>query len=235
MVKAPPRLTGVMERMDRLDLDEAELRDALRILARVNRLFGGTRAVMRHFTRLCHRVPGPIRVLDVGTGYADIPRAITRWARRRRQLIEITAVDRHARTLALAREACARYPEITLQEADALALPFAARSFDIVVTSQLLHHMEQDQPVRLLQELARVARRGVLVHDLRRGTCPYFWTRATLHIVSRSPVIRHDGPLSIRRGYLSKELASLATAAGWEAPHVRRHAFFRLVLVGVKS
>jgi ubiquinone/menaquinone biosynthesis C-methylase UbiE len=235
MVNAPPRLTGVVERMDQPNLHPTDLRRALRTLARVNRLFGGTRVVLRHVASLCDELPDPICILDVGTGYADIPRAIVRWARRHRRTVEITAVDRQPRTLDAARQACVRYPEIRLQEADALALAFPAASFDVVLASQLLHHMEGTQPVHLLQELFRVARRGVLVHDLRRGAWPHFWTWATLHVLSRNPVIRHDGPMSIRRGYLPAELEALARAAGWKTPRVRRHAFFRLALVGVPS
>jgi ubiquinone/menaquinone biosynthesis C-methylase UbiE len=231
MVTPSPRLTGVAERMEQPGLHPAELVWALETLARVNRYSGGTRLVLRYLERLCDRLPAPIRILDVGTGYADIPRAIVRWARRRGRRIEITGLDRHTGTLALAHRACGDYPEIRLQQGDALALPFPSGSFDVVLASQILHHMEGNEPVQLLRELARVARRGILVHDLRRGTWPHLATWVTLRIVCRNPVVRHDGPLSIRRGYVPAELRSLAKKAGWRAPRLARHAFFRLVLV----
>ncbi len=231
MVTVPPRLTGAVERMDRPDLDPSELARALSGLGRVNRWFGGVRVVLHHLAPLCEGLPPPVRILDVGTGYGDIPRAIVRWARREGRAVEITAVDRSPGVLAAAAPACAGYPEIRLQAADALALPFAARSFDVALASQILHHMERSQPVRMLRELSRVARRGVVVHDLTRGRLPYLLTWMALHVVSADPVIRSDGPLSIRRGYLPAELDALARAAGWEAPRVVRHAPVRLALV----
>ena len=231
MVTTPPRLTGAAERMDEPDLDPRELVRALGTLARINRFFGGTRVIFHYLPRLCDGLSTPVRILDVGTGYADIPRAIVRWARRRGQLMEITAVDRHPATVVLAARACATYPEIRLRSADALALPFPPHSFDLVLASQILHHLEGTEPVHLLRELARVARYGILVHDLRRGAWPLAVTWAVLHLVSRSPVIRHDGPLSIRRGYVATELDALARAAGWKAWRVSRHAFFRLALL----
>jgi SAM-dependent methyltransferase len=231
MVTTAPRLIGVAEWMDRPDLAPAELERALRTLARVNRVFGGTRAVLRHLPYLSGALPPPLRVLDVGSGYADIPRAIVRWARRRRRPIEITALDRHVGTLAVAARACAMYPEIRVCDGDALALPFPSASFDLVLASQILHHMEGTEPIRFLRELARVARHGILVHDLRRGVWPHAVTWAALHVISRSPVIRHDGPLSIQRAYLPAELDALARAAGWRAPRVVRHAFFHLALL----
>jgi 2-polyprenyl-3-methyl-5-hydroxy-6-metoxy-1,4-benzoquinol methylase len=231
MVTTPPRLTGAAEQMDQPDLDPAERLRALQHLARVNSLFGGTRVVLDLLPRLCDGLPTPIRLLDVGTGYADIPRAIVRWARRRGQPMEIEAVDRDPATVALAARACAAYPEIRLRHGDALALPFDSRSFDLVLASQILHHLEGTEPVRLLRELARVARYRILINDLRRGAWPLAVTWAALHLVSRSPVIRHDGPLSIRRGYVATELEALAEAAGWTAPRVLRRAFFRLALL----
>lgn len=234
MVNSPPRVTGVTERMDDPSLDTRELAQALRTLARINRLFGGTRIILHHLPRLSDRLPAPVRVLDVGTGYADIPRVIVRWARRRGQPVEITALDRSPGTLAVAARACADYPEIALQRGDALALPFPPDSFNLVLASQILHHMEAAESVRLLGELWRVARHGILVHDLRRGTWPHAVTWATLHLMSRNPIIRHDGPLSIRRGYMPAEVEALARAAGWKAPRVVRHTFFRLALLEEK-
>jgi SAM-dependent methyltransferase len=231
MVITPPRLTGAAELMDQRDLDPAERLRALQHLARVNSLFGGIQLVLDLLPRLSDGLPAPIRILDVGTGYADIPRAVVRWARRRGRPVEIAALDRDPATGSLAARACAAYPEIRLQRGDAVALPFASHSFDLVLASQILHHLEGAEPVQALQELARVARHGILVHDLRRGTWPCAVTWAALHLVSRSPVIRHDGPVSIRRGYVAAELAALAGAAGWTAPRVLRRAFFRLALL----
>jgi 2-polyprenyl-3-methyl-5-hydroxy-6-metoxy-1,4-benzoquinol methylase len=228
-----PRLLGVTERMEQLGLETSELRLALETLARVNRRFGATRLVLRHLAALCDGSPTAVSILDVGTGYADIPRAVARWARRRGRPVRITAMDRHAGTLALAGPACADYPEIRLQNGDALALPFPPQSFDVVLASQILHHMEDEEPVQLLRELARVARRAILVHDLRRGTWPQLATGVALRLLSRSPVIRHDGPMSIRRGYLPTELLDLAREAGWRRPRLTRHAFFRLALLEV--
>ena len=228
-----PRLLRVTERMEQPGLDTSELLLALETLAGVNRRFGATRLVLRHLAALDDGSPTPLSLLDVGTGYADIPRDVARWARRRGRPVRITALDRHAGTLALAGRACADYPEIRVRQGDALRLPFPAQSFDVVLASQILHHMEGADAVQLLRELARVARRAVLVHDLRRGAWPQLVTWAALRLVSRSSVIRHDGPMSIRRGYVPAEMLDLARKAGWRSPRLTRHAFFRLALLEV--
>lgn len=230
-----PRLVGVRERMDEPGVDPAELHPTLEDLSWVNRTFGGTRAVLCHLDGLCRDRHGPIRFLDVGTGYADIPRAVVRWARARGRVIEIDALEPHPTIRQLATRACADFPEIHLHDGNGLALPYSDGGVDVACASQILHHLEGDEPVRFLAELSRVARYGVVVSDLRRGAWPYLLTRVTLYALSRSRFIRHDGPMSIRRGFTPQELWDLARAAGWEAPHLHRHPFFRLVLVERKS
>jgi SAM-dependent methyltransferase len=232
MVSRPARLTGVVERMDRPGVEAEKLRGTLVDLARINRIFGGTRIVLGYLRPWCSRLPQPIRVLDVGTGFADLPRALVDWGRRKGIALRVEALDHHPEIRALAAQACADYPEIRIREGDALALSYPDQSFDLAFASQILHHMEGEEPIRLLHELRRVARHGVLVSDLRRGAWPCLVTTAALPLVSDSPLIRHDGPLSIRRGFVPTELLALADGAGWTMPQVVRHAFFRLALVG---
>lgn len=53
--------------------------------------------------------------------------------------------------------------------ASALALPFGDRSFDLVVASHLLHHLEADDRRRAVQEMARVARRRLILYEPNRN------------------------------------------------------------------
>jgi len=235
MVMGPDRLAGAIEMMDLPDADPAELARTLSDLAWINRWLGGSRLVCRHLSRLLEDRATSLRILDVATADADIPRAILRWGRRRNLSIEIEAVDHHDQILRLARQRSTAYPEIRVRNADALSLPYPEGSFDIVIASLVLHHMEGEDQVRLLRELYRVARRAVLVNDLRRGYWPFVVTWASLHALSRSRLILHDGPLSVRRAFLPEELLALARGAGWTRTRVSRHAFFRLALVGEKS
>ncbi len=235
MVTATGRLEGVAELMDSSNADPTELPRTLQDLAWINRFLGGVRIIRSQLTALLPILPAPIRILDVGTGLADIPRAVVGWARERGLAVEVEAVDHHDQILRLAQAASLDFPEIRVRRAEALALPFPDGSFDVVLASLVLHHMEGSAPVRFLRELHRVARHAVVVNDLRRGSFPRLVTWASLHLLSRSPYTRHDGPLSVRRSFLPHELLELAQAAGWTRVQVSRHAFFRLALVGIKG
>jgi 2-polyprenyl-3-methyl-5-hydroxy-6-metoxy-1,4-benzoquinol methylase len=234
MVTAPARLLGATEVMDLPGGDPGELARALVDLAWINRWLGGTHLVLNHLASLLPNPSTPTRILDVATGYADIPRTIARWGRGRDLPLQIEALDSHPQILELARQASHAYPEIHLRNGDALTLPYPDEGFDVVLASLILHHTEGEAQARLLRELYRVARRAVVVNDLRRGRWPFAVTWMSLRLVSRSPIIHHDGPVSVRRGFLPAELLALARQAGWAQARVSHHAFFRLALVGEK-
>ena len=225
-----PRAEGDREVMDRADVPPDALRAALQDVAAVNRWLGGRRALLRH---LDWALPaGAHRVLDVGTGAADLPMAVVDWARRRGRSVRITAVDRHTGTVAVAASRTAGSPEIRTVQGDGLRLPFRDGAFDLALLSMTLHHMDGAALVCALTELARVARGGrVLVGELERCLPGYLGARFLAATVWRAhPVTRHDGPLSVRRAFTPAELLGLGRRAGLRVPRVQRHRFYRLVL-----
>lgn len=229
-MSAPPRAERVTELLDEPRHDRRELEQSLSQIAAVNQWLGGERALLRHVTRLLGS-KGPTRVLDVGTGSADLPRSVVEWARRHNRSVEVVAVDVHPQIRAVAMARCRAYPEISVQAADALALPFAAASFDIVTISLTLHHFDNGHQLQVLRELARVCRGNVIVNELRRTRLNYAGARLlALTLWRGNRLTRHDGPLSVLRAFTAHELASLCTRAGMKG-HVYRHYFQRLILV----
>jgi trans-aconitate methyltransferase len=170
-------------------------------------------------------VPGdrPITALDVGTGSADFPRALARWARRTGRSVRIVALDRDPAMLAVARRAVARYPEVALVQGDALALPIRAGSIDVALSALTLHHLAPDDAVRGLAEMDASARLGAVVNDLARSRAAYLLVWLATRTLARSRMSRHDGPLSVRRAYTAEEARALCQKAGLLAVRVVRH------------
>lgn len=224
------RAEGAQERMDDPHVDLAALESALAHVAAVNRWLGARRALLRH---LPWALPdGRWRVLDVGTGAADLPLALAAWARRAGHPVHITAVEPHTATLAVARRRTEHASVIRLVRADGLELPFASGTFDLALLSMTLHHMNGPALVGILAELRRVARGGrVLVCELERSLPNYWGARLLAATIWRfNKVTRHDGPLSVLRSFTADELRRLARQAGLRNPQVHRHPFYRLVL-----
>ena len=80
--------------------------------------------------------------------------------------------------------------------------------------SLVVHHLEPDAVVRLLREMARVARIGVVVNDLVRGRLALAGAWALTRVATRNRYTRHDAPLSVRRAYTRAELDGLVADAG---------------------
>jgi hypothetical protein len=101
-------------------------------------------------------------------------------------------------------------------------------SVDLVVCSQVLHHFERDGAVRLVREMRRVARRALIVSDLRRSWIAMtgFWLVS--FPLGFHPVTRHDGALSVLRGFTAVELGDIVRAGAGAVPRVTRHPGFRL-------
>jgi SAM-dependent methyltransferase len=213
-------------------LDPREFAGLLAAVRRTNRWYGGRALVLRHLERFAAALPNrPLVVVDVATASADIPAAIARWARARGLAVRIVALDLHPDILAAAREVTAGLPEVLLVRADAFALPFADRSADVVLNALALHHFSFDDAVRVLREIARVARGGFVVNDVLRSWPAYLGALADTWLLGRNRLARHDGPLSVRRSFTWKEFGALARAAGLDGVEIRRHRLQRAVLV----
>jgi len=207
------------------------LAPTLRDLRRVNRLLGGRAALLSAVRPRVEAIEpgGTFRMLDVGTGEGDLPRAVVDLAGRLGRRAEIVAIDRDPTVAALAAERCAGVAGIRVLRADALALPFAAGTFDVACASLFLHHFDDGAAVRVLREMARVARGGAVINDLRRHRVPWAFTAALGRLRLLSPMSRNDGPLSVLKGFTAAELLALGRAATGAA-RVRTSWGFRLVL-----
>jgi ubiquinone/menaquinone biosynthesis C-methylase UbiE len=212
-------------------LDDAGQMDALVVrrslgdVARANALFGGTRAVLAELACAVRRMqPGrrPITLLDVGTGRGDIPAAATAWCTRHGIVLDTLGIEKSETLARIAAD------HTTVMSADALRLPLADHSVDIVMCSQVLHHFERAQAMAVLREMHRVARRRVIVSDLRRSWIAAAGIWLASFPLLFHPVSRHDGVLSVLRGFTRRELGELVQQSVGQGADVRYRLGFRV-------
>ena len=213
------------ELLDDPAADPALVAASLRDIARSNRWFGGTAAMRRGLGRALAGLPrgSTVTLADLGTGLGDLPRAAARWAARRGVRLVSLGLER---SRVAARLAAAGGVPCTV--ACAGATPLRDKSVDVVLVSQVAHHLSNESAVRLFRECDRLARRAVVVADLRRGRLGplAFWVGA--RALRFSPATVADGMTSIRRGYTPDELRGLLRAAGVRAT-VESRPGYRLV------
>ena len=113
----------------------------------------------------------PVKVLDVGTGTAQIPIELARSLELIHVPFQITAIDLAEHMLELGQENIeqAGFSEwIHLELVDAKQMPYADGSFDWVISNSIIHHIPE--PLASLREMVRVLAPGGLlfVRDLLR-------------------------------------------------------------------
>ena len=188
----------------------------LRDIARLNALFGGTRAVVRElksfFERrraMGNRKRETWTLLDVGTGSGDI--ALAARAAARQLDIDLKAIGLELNPTAARIASAAGVPTIV---ADGSALPLGPRSVDVVVASQVLHHLPRPVAVRWIATLDRIARRAVVLADLHRSRMAMAGVWAASVGLAMSGVTRHDAVVSLKRGYTKTEFDEMLRQAG---------------------
>jgi 2-polyprenyl-3-methyl-5-hydroxy-6-metoxy-1,4-benzoquinol methylase len=218
----PPRKRGY-EILDDPHVDDALRARSLADVARSNTVFGGWRAVRAELALvLDSRTECGVSLLDVGTGIGDIPSLATESWRARGLTITTFGVDTSASLLREARER-----GLVPTCADARALPFASKSVDIALCSQTLHHFETPDAVMILRELDRVARERVIVSDIRRSWVAAAGIWLASFPLRFHPVSRHDGVVSVLRGFTPSELRLLVQNAVHQTPAARNRLGFR--------
>jgi ubiquinone/menaquinone biosynthesis C-methylase UbiE len=190
-------------------------------IARLNALFGGTRAVVRElepFFERAKRERGNGKgetwtLLDVGTGLGDIPRAAAAAARCHGITLRLLGIELNRTAARLARAGDHDAP-LTMILADGGTLPLGPRSVDVIVASQVLHHLPRAAAVRWIATFDRVARRAVVLADLRRSRVAMAGVWAASFGLAMSGVTRHDAVVSLQRGYTKREFDEMLRQAG---------------------
>jgi ubiquinone/menaquinone biosynthesis C-methylase UbiE len=220
-----------LECIDTGDYTPEEYESCISELQLVNRWMGDAHALKQ--TLLKDVEQNSLRefsVLDVGAGSGELLRVAATWAKETGRIFKGVGLELNERSALAIREESAGFPEITSVRGDALRLPFAANEFDYVMCSLFTHHFVDENVVRILREMSRVARRRIFVIDLHRDPVPYFFYTTLGKLVLKNRLLRHDGALSILRSFKANELLNLGQKAGLHDVVVEHHFPARLVL-----
>lgn len=186
----------------------AELADFFGSLNRVNRIFGFAEPFQRLIPKIIGQSHcGSLSILDLGAGDGTLGRILKQWARGRGWNWRVINLDVNFSALNLN----PGEPNIT---ASAIALPFRDDSVDLVIASQMAHHLTDNDVIGLFREAGRVARQAILLTDLHRSLLLYVMLWLLLRFQGQAGHFYRDALLSVRRGWRAHELRRLLRLAG---------------------
>lgn len=203
------------EWMDGPDVSNADMAACLRDLAQVNTLTLARRPTLGFLERALRHWRGerPLAILDVGAGEGDMLRAIRRWGERRGVALRLAGCDLNPRCVAAARDATPAALGIAFHHGDAAVIA-AADPPDLILSSLVAHHMGDAGLERFLAWQDETARLGWFVNDLRRHWLAYHGFALLSRVAGWHRFVRHDGPVSVARGFVRADWTRLLAQAG---------------------
>jgi 2-polyprenyl-3-methyl-5-hydroxy-6-metoxy-1,4-benzoquinol methylase len=225
MVLLRERAVDAVEEMDLPGCDPVRLSRTYVQFAVVNRAVSGWRSLYRTQLRPRLSAGSTTSLLDIGCGGGDVDVMLSRWASRDGRRLAVTAIDPDPRAIRFAQE---RHPSagVAFRQATASELVREGKSYDLVVSNHVLHHLAPDELPVFLAESAALCHGRVIHNDLRRSPAAYALFFAGSRAFTGS-YIRQDGLTSIRRSYTAAELR-FAAPPGWI---VARHSPYRNLLM----
>jgi SAM-dependent methyltransferase len=189
-----------------------EFRGCLRSLEQINGWLLGYRPTLAWLKRLPRGPREPMQVLDVGSGGGDLLRKIASWTRRRGIAMQLTGIDSNPYAARAAAEFTPKELGIAWVTGDAMVYR-PEKPVDIVVSSLMAHHLEDEEIIALLRWMEATAQVGWFINDLERSerSCRMFGWLA--EVLGWHRLVRHDGPVSFRRAFQKEDWVRLLAAA----------------------
>ncbi|MBI1310722.1 methyltransferase domain-containing protein [bacterium] len=213
------------ELMDDPQLDASQHLDALCGLQRVNVLSRSASLLWPEILRTaCEVKDRPLRILDIASGGGDIAIAIAArcWASGVETEIEGWDLSPVAVQRATEQAAQRKPGNVRFAIRDAIN-ESADATYNIVMCSLFLHHLAEDDAHRLLARMKQMATHNVLINDLRRTRIGYLLAWAGCRLLTRSPIVHTDGPLSVRAAFSLDEVRRLADDCGLAGAELTTH------------
>lgn len=202
-----------------------EIEGSLADLRFVNRWFGGVSTARVLLSRIIGKQGnGHLSLLEVAAGSADVPLLNQRSFGSLGVEISITALDRSPLHLP---------PEVPGVVGDALALPFADNTFDVVGSALFVHHLSPEEFLRFCREALRVARIAVITNDLIRHPIHLGLIYAGMPLY-RSRLTRHDAVASVKQAYTLEEMHAMMKKTAAAQVEISRHYLFRMGVIAWK-
>lgn len=224
---------SAIERMDDLETSGSDLQQALIELEGINYVLGGNYVTLNGIAMLMerHREVQHLRIADVGCGGGDMLKRIRRLVEKRKVEAELTGFDANPHVV---KHAIMHTPErcrISYEAINIFSDEFKAREFDIVTGTLFFHHFNNQQLATFFRGLRDQVTLGVVINDIHRHWFAYHAIRILTRIFSRSPMVKHDAPISVLRGFKRSDLVEILRLSGFDHYRIKWCWAFRWQIV----
>lgn len=209
------------ELMDDFSIQDERIDTALVELKIINKYLGGISTTKSALELTIRNNNDEVKILDIGSGSSDNLIA----AKNSFPNIRISSLDKNLRTLTATKNLI---PKIN---SDAFYLPFKNNSWDLVHVALFLHHFNEIQIKKLLKEFLRISKKGIIINDLERSYFALLGIKLLTILFSKSEMVKHDAPISVKRGFSKSDLINLFNEQNIANYTIKRKWAFRWMVV----
>lgn len=226
----------LIEWMDRDDCDKDLLFNTYDQFDRINRLLSGWSGIYNnyikpHILKAEANPDQPFTILDIGCGGGDIIRYLNDLCTNDGFHVLFTGIDPDTRALDYSNQSSQPH-NINFFSERSDELVKENRTFDIVISNHLMHHLSSGELISICNDASALAKIGVIFSDIERSDIGYIFFQTFAPLLFRNSYIVRDGLTSIKKSYRKKELLS-QLPEGWAV--VRKFPFRLLALNNRKS
>jgi 2-polyprenyl-3-methyl-5-hydroxy-6-metoxy-1,4-benzoquinol methylase len=199
----------------------------------LNRILGGHAITLQGIKQLVSLKDKQYHIADLGCGSGDTMKHIARWARMKGYHVKLTGIDINEDAIAYLEHRCRGYSEITGVQCDYRTFLETTENIDIIHCSLFCHHLPDEELKALIRLLKSKVKVGFIINDLQRTRLAWFAVRIFTTVLNGSELARHDGPLSVLKGFTEEELAALMDGEDVLNYSISRKWAFRFLVIAL--
>lgn len=220
------------EIMDDLEVGGEVLEQTLRELKTINRLLGGNAVTTDGLRKLLGNVSETeITIADIGCGGGDMIAVMNDWAMITSRKAHFLGIDANPNIIRRAEKNLRALTNVSFKVQNVFDPNFSIDKVDVLTCTLFTHHFTQEQLIEMLASFKQKARLGIVINDLHRHPFAYHSIRLLTRFLSKSPMVKNDGPLSVLRGFRRPEWEQLLQKSGFQKSEIRWKWAFRWQVV----
>jgi len=155
-----------------------------------------------------------LHLADLGCGSGDMLTLIRRLLVKRDVDAELTGIDANPNVIQYAEFRTPAACRIEYQAMNIFSEEFKSRKFDIVTGTLFFHHFTTAQLIGFFRQLKDQVSLGLIINDIHRHWFAYYSIRWLTGLFSKSPMVKHDAPVSVLRAFKKREIEEILRQAG---------------------
>lgn len=219
------------ELIDSANVQATERLKNVKELGLMNKMLNTDKPALSVLKDITRNKEKQFHLVDIGCGGGESIRFFALWARRNQVDFKFTGIDNSQPIIEYFKLQSKSYANIEGVNADYNHfLENSNHVIDIIYCSLFCHHLMDEQIIELMR-LANKRKAWLIINDLQRTKGAYISSYLLTRLLNGTSLAKHDGPLSVLKGFKLNELRSLAQKAGINNYTLSLSPFFRILMV----